>query len=131
LGKFGSADDIQQRECFTRADVARIEAVKEARELIYKDNYAVESAPIKHLLDHQSLVPVQVSGPLLHRYNLLKSSQNAFSARLSTQGFNIHAALVVDFLHEVELGVWKDLFSHLLRILYAIDSALVSELDRR
>lgn len=27
--------------------------------------------------------------------------------------------LVVDFLHEFELGVWKSLFTHLVRILYA------------
>jgi hypothetical protein len=26
--------------------------------------------------------------------------------------------LVVDFMHEVELGVWKALFVHLIRILY-------------
>lgn len=39
--------------------------------------------------------------------------------------------LVVDLLHEVELGVWKNLFVHLLRILNAKDPALVNELDRR
>ena len=41
--------------------------------------------------------------------------------------------LVVDFMHEVELGVWKVLFTHLIRILYAVDSSgsLVAELDLR
>jgi len=39
--------------------------------------------------------------------------------------------LVVDFMHEVELGVWKSLFAHLIRLLYTIDGALVNELDRR
>lgn len=39
--------------------------------------------------------------------------------------------LVVDFLHEFELGVWKAIFIHLIRILYAEDSDLVNELDRR
>lgn len=39
--------------------------------------------------------------------------------------------LVVDLLHEFELGVWKALFIHLLRILNAVDKALVHELDRR
>jgi hypothetical protein len=38
---------------------------------------------------------------------------------------------VVDLLHEVELGVWKALFIHLLRILEAVDKTLVNELDRR
>lgn len=41
--------------------------------------------------------------------------------------------LVVDLMHEFELGVWKVVFSHLIRILHAAAPAggLVSELDRR
>jgi hypothetical protein len=39
--------------------------------------------------------------------------------------------LVVDLMHEFELGVWKALFIHLLRILAAIDKELVHKLDRR
>jgi hypothetical protein len=42
--------------------------------------------------------------------------------------------LVVDLLHEFELGVWKALFTHLIRLLYAaaggFDKQAV-ELDRR
>jgi hypothetical protein len=41
--------------------------------------------------------------------------------------------LVVDFMHEVELGVWKALFAHLIRILYAgaPNGTLVAVLDER
>ena len=42
--------------------------------------------------------------------------------------------LVVDLLHEFELGVWKALFTHLIRILYAAGHGSdepVIELDRR
>jgi len=41
--------------------------------------------------------------------------------------------LVVDLMHEFELGVWKALFTHLIRILHAAGphSGLVAELDRR
>jgi hypothetical protein len=41
--------------------------------------------------------------------------------------------LVVDLMHEFELGVWKAAFSHLIRILYAAGSSgrAVAELDRR
>jgi hypothetical protein len=41
--------------------------------------------------------------------------------------------LVVDLLHEFELGVWKALFTHLIRILHAAapHGSLVAELDRR
>jgi hypothetical protein len=41
--------------------------------------------------------------------------------------------LVVDFMHEFELGVWKNLSTHLIRLLYAQKNGeeLVAELDRR
>ena len=39
--------------------------------------------------------------------------------------------LVVDLMHEFELGVWKALFIHLVRILDAADPALVNEMDSR
>jgi hypothetical protein len=39
--------------------------------------------------------------------------------------------LLVDLMHEFELGVWKALFIHLLRILTAVSKNLVHELDRR
>jgi len=38
---------------------------------------------------------------------------------------------VVDFLHEVELGVWKALFTHLIHILYAINPDAVGTLNSR
>lgn len=34
-------------------------------------------------------------------------------------------------MHEVELGVWKAIFIHLLRILDSQDESLKHELDRR
>jgi hypothetical protein len=41
--------------------------------------------------------------------------------------------LVVDIMHEFELGVWKAIFTHLIRLLYAAGPGgrLVTELDRR
>ena len=41
--------------------------------------------------------------------------------------------LVVDIMHEMELGVWKALFSHLVHILYAAapSGKLVALLDKR
>jgi hypothetical protein len=34
-------------------------------------------------------------------------------------------------MHEVELGVWKNLMVHLLRILACVDENLLHELDQR
>jgi hypothetical protein len=41
--------------------------------------------------------------------------------------------LVIDFMHECELGTWKSLFTHLIRLLYALPrgSELVASLDSR
>jgi hypothetical protein len=41
--------------------------------------------------------------------------------------------LVVDLMHEFELGIWKTIFIHLIRLLHAAAPAgrLVTELDRR
>jgi hypothetical protein len=39
--------------------------------------------------------------------------------------------LVVDLMHEFELGVWKALFLHLLRILQSQGAEHIVELDRR
>lgn len=38
---------------------------------------------------------------------------------------------VPDLLHEFELGVWKNTFKHLLRILYAAGGDLIQELNWR
>ena len=39
--------------------------------------------------------------------------------------------LVVDLLHEFELGVWKAVFIHLMRILYAAGGTAVQDLNYR
>jgi hypothetical protein len=59
--------------------------------------------------------------------------QNAFSQRLLPLKFDFHKMFVVDLLHEVELGVWKSLFTHLVRILYGPDCGndVVAEFNRR
>jgi hypothetical protein len=38
---------------------------------------------------------------------------------------------VVDLLHEFELGVWKAIFTHLLRILYAQGGGVIQKLNKR
>jgi hypothetical protein len=39
--------------------------------------------------------------------------------------------MVVDFMHEFEIGVWRALLIHIIRILFAYDPSSVNELDRR
>jgi hypothetical protein len=57
--------------------------------------------------------------------------QNAFSDKLTPLSLNMFDMLVVDLMHEVELGVWKTVFIHLLRLLDCHDENLKHELDQR
>ncbi|KAG2048985.1 hypothetical protein BDR06DRAFT_984573 [Suillus hirtellus] len=88
--------------------------VSSAQKLIYEKDLGVGSAAVEHLLKPHSWVP----------------TSNAFSDCLATFGFNIFHALVVDLLHEFELGVWKMLFVHLLRILTVEDKTNASDMTR-
>jgi hypothetical protein len=45
--------------------------------------------------------------------------QNAFADKLGPLGFDPYHMLVVNLMHEFELGVWKYTFIHILRVLYA------------
>jgi hypothetical protein len=59
--------------------------------------------------------------------------QNQFVHKLGPLGLDPFRMLVVDFMHECELGTWKALFTHLIRLLYALPqgSQLVAMLDCR
>lgn len=50
---------------------------------------------------------------------------------LEQLGFDVFRMLVPDLLHEFELGVWKAVFAHLIRMLKACGEDGVHELDRR
>ena len=60
-------------------------------------------------------------------------SQFQFDKTLGGYRFNHYAMLVVDLLHEFELGIWKAIFKHLINLLYAAAPVghLVTELDHQ
>ncbi|KAF9455142.1 hypothetical protein BDZ94DRAFT_1380273, partial [Collybia nuda] len=112
----GMAMDRKQRTTKARIDNAsQREIIAKARKLIYQEGYLVNSAQVERLLKPQSLVP----------------TVNTFSEQLAPLGFNMYPMFVVDLLHEVEIGVWRSLFIHLLRILHCGDGQLIHEMDRR
>ncbi|KAJ3820227.1 hypothetical protein F5880DRAFT_1625285 [Lentinula raphanica] len=88
--------------------------VKAAREYIYRKGFGIRSARVESLLKATSSVP----------------TMNAFVERLGND-FDVSRMLVPDFMHEFELGVWKAIFTHLIRVLYARDPNLVGLLDHR
>jgi hypothetical protein len=131
----GMARDMIQRETMARVDNdQRRYSVNAARRVIYEKNFLVNSSGVENILRETSLVPTAVSCVQLfnsERIFIVKIQQNAFSDRLFSVGFNFFSMLLPDVMHEVEIGGWKALFIHLLRILQSIDQRLLVELDRR
>ena len=84
-------------------------------------------------LAHGSLIPTNVySTPSRFQPRVLTPAlQNTFSERLSPHGFDLYKMLVVDVLHEVELGVWKAVFIQLLRLMEASNKGSINKLDER
>ncbi|KIK33529.1 hypothetical protein CY34DRAFT_99446 [Suillus luteus UH-Slu-Lm8-n1] len=86
-----------------------------ARNAIYKGGAPIKGAAVERLLKEFSLVP----------------TLNTFADRLGPLGLNCFPMLVVDLLHEFELGVFKSVFRHLIRLLYAINSECIAILNER
>ncbi|KIM52021.1 hypothetical protein SCLCIDRAFT_90843, partial [Scleroderma citrinum Foug A] len=56
---------------------------------------------------------------------------NAFTERLSPLGFELFPIIVVDFMHEFELGILKNVFKQLAQILHAIAPANIARLNEQ
>ncbi|KAG5638429.1 hypothetical protein H0H81_012646 [Sphagnurus paluster] len=107
--------DNRRRQTHARVDsLARQFKIRLAREFIYQRGFGVKSAAVERLLEADSSVP----------------TENAFSILLKF-AFNFFAMLAPDFMHEFELGVWKAILIHLIRILFAYGNNTPSALNRR
>jgi hypothetical protein len=137
LHQMGTQDDLRHSQP-RRDDQARKKLLNAAIGKIMDEGYAVGGDHVEDLLRETSMLPVQVRSLIVLARGLLilipALKQNTFS-KLSNLGFDVFSSLVVDLMHEFELGVWKALFIHLIRILEAHDriqkSRTVHELDRR
>lgn len=136
IPSLGDADDRACRIQTARVDDAlHREVIQDARQFIHQDGYVVNSDKVEELLQPESLVPTVVSlGGLSRRgafTHCISCAQNAFTAALHPFNFEFREILVVDLMHEYELGIWKSLFAHLVRILECIDGDMVEELNKR
>ncbi|KAJ2913887.1 hypothetical protein MD484_g6527, partial [Candolleomyces efflorescens] len=57
--------------------------------------------------------------------------KSTISKELGDSGLNVYDILVPDVLHEVELGVWKGVFTHLIRVLHSRGLRYVNLLNER
>ena len=129
----GKKQDMAQRISRARVDgLERRGRVKAAREIIYAKNLKTDTKAVEDLLQKDSLVPTAVGALFCDEiYHDILLHQNAFSEKLTPLGFKMFEMLVVDLMHEVELGVWKAVFIHLLRLLDCHGESLKHEMDRR
>ncbi|KAG6809229.1 hypothetical protein H0H92_001089 [Tricholoma furcatifolium] len=81
---------------------------------IFKSGFVADGKPIDRILN-DSKTPIR----------------NTFSNFLLPHSVNFYDLFVVDVLHEIELGVFKAIFTHLIRILYTMGSRGVADLDHR
>ncbi|KAH7920743.1 hypothetical protein BV22DRAFT_1020666 [Leucogyrophana mollusca] len=111
----GLLRDMRSR--LTQCRQYSLEKIRRARDFIYKSGFALDGPAIDRVLKPESWVP----------------TINAFAQKLGPLGLDPFRMLVVDFMHECELGTWKALFTHLIRLLYALPQGEqhVAELNRR
>ncbi|KAG9000858.1 hypothetical protein FRB90_011721, partial [Tulasnella sp. 427] len=116
IRKLGLRVDTKLRLKSRRVDNDnRRQLVQKARKFIYQDRKGVGSNWVEALLGNMSLTP----------------TENAFSGRLHELGFDFFSMLCSDFMHEFELGEWKALLIHLIRMLNALGGDKTSQLNER
>ncbi|KAH6885140.1 hypothetical protein BKA70DRAFT_1440533, partial [Coprinopsis sp. MPI-PUGE-AT-0042] len=103
LQNMGTSEDIDFRTSNLRLDNEENRAMITRALKEVKDGYAITGKSVDKHLESRSLLPVK----------------NTFSSNLAPFGYDIFQSLVVDPLHEFEIGVWKGLYIHLLRLLRA------------
>jgi hypothetical protein len=127
----GTGADELRRSAIRVDSEIRQKMVQKAREWIFKSGRAVTSEGIDIYLKF-SMVPIRVMSSLTtYRDHTNIHQQNTFSEALCNQGFNFYQMFAVDLLHDFELGVWKGVFAHLIRILYACGEGNVHVLNER
>ncbi|KAF7335684.1 GLOBIN domain-containing protein [Mycena venus] len=114
IPEMGTKADMRRRQN-TRQDTTWYRfIINLVRRWIFERGFLVAGAAVARNLKQYSWVP----------------TRNAFS-KLAAHSFNFYSMFVPDLLHEVELGGWKSLFAHLVRILQAEGEHLIDELDAR
>ncbi|KAJ7021549.1 hypothetical protein C8F04DRAFT_1313789 [Mycena alexandri] len=112
IHKMGTKADMRQRQKIRQVTPWYTRMINTTRRWIFEKGVLVAGAAVNKVLKAQSWVP----------------TRNAFTKLPS---FNFFTMFVPDLLHEVELGGWKSLFIHLLRILQAYNPITIEKLDER
>ncbi|KAJ7189662.1 hypothetical protein GGX14DRAFT_580522 [Mycena pura] len=110
----GTKNDMRRRQKIREDSPWYRKIIGTVRRWIFEKGRLVSGTAVDRALKPQSWVP----------------TRNAFS-KLGEHGLNFFGLFVPDLLHEVELGTWKAVFTHLLRLLNAQGEFLIEKLDER
>lgn len=138
----GTKYDTGRREKLAREDDNSFRSkIRSARRAIYELGKGVKSTAVENILANESLVPTSVRlikfpGICCQNRSRLTNgdTQNAFSefaASIIPFNFNFFSMFVVDLMHEFELGVWKAIFIHLIRIIFSLGNGAMQEFNNR
>lgn len=132
----GTVQDKRRRDNIRRDNIFIQEDIEKARRLIYLEGLSVNSQRVEGLLKGMSLQPVQVSNNhtfsiVYQGLSLTYRTQSAFSILMWQFGFNFYTLFKCDLMHEFELGVWKMVLIHILRILYALPADKIQVFNER
>lgn len=112
----GTKRDMNRREKHERRDsVEQRSLIQKVRDWIFSKGYSLNHDAVTARLALGSLTP----------------TASAFSAILFPLGVNFYSLLAVDLMHEFELGVWKSLMVHLVRMCICFGPDVVRQLDQR
>lgn len=135
IPNLGTTEDRQARIEKLRVDSdERQTLVRDARKKLYDEGYAVDGERVDGLLKDESLVPTEVrtrNYATFKCFSLIVHVKNAFSLALGKFGFDIFKILMVDLLHELELGVGKGVFAHLIRVVESLGPHQIHILNER
>ncbi|KAK0479626.1 hypothetical protein IW261DRAFT_1564281 [Armillaria novae-zelandiae] len=118
VSQMGTINDIKRRLTKAHQDNhPTCWRIEEARKKIFLKGKAINSTHVEALLKDESLIP----------------TWNAFSEFFQDVNvdMNFYILFIIDLMHEFELGVFKALFIHLIRICYAIGAHAVQILNER
>ena len=133
ISRAGTQRDKNIRTRRKRVDTEAVQsAIQAARRAIFNGR-ALSGKAVKNHLDPQSLNPIQVHISSFTPFItlILIYSQSAFSARLADFAVNFYDLFAPDIMHEFELGVWKGVFKHLMRLLERQGQSAVEEFNSR
>ncbi|KAJ3541577.1 hypothetical protein NM688_g6065 [Phlebia brevispora] len=111
----GSVRDMRLRHNIREDSEDVQDLIARARSLIFFQGLSMHSKRVEDLLKPTSLLP----------------TRSAFSLRLAPFGVNHYSLFKPDLMHGFELGVWKTLFTHILRLLQYYGGASLTTLNER